>query len=294
MSRRIREKGLIQPTEHVVLAVSGGPDSVSMARAFASLRYRISIAWVDHGHRPSARLDGELVARLAASLNAPFISLCASPTSVSEAGLRDARYAELSALAGDCIATAHTANDQAETVLMRMIRGTGISGLSGIPDRRGRFVRPLLGMTRKDVLTYLDDLGQEYAIDPTNASLEPLRNRVRHVLLPMLEAEFQPRISVSLQRLAEAARIERNALEVMAAQHIAVHGNVVEPMRRLPQGLRIHVIRGLCPVSTSQERAAAVDRLVCGVIRGEVQLEEHVVASVVNKKLAFKCEKDAN
>ena len=249
-----------------------------MARALSQLRYRLTLAWVDHGHRASAKDEGVFVQSLAATLSVPFISLSAHPVTTSEAGLRDARYQVLDSVDGDVIATAHTASDQAETVLMRMIRGAGTTGLAGIPDVRGRYVRPLLGVTRQEVMEYLNSLQQEYAVDPTNASLEPLRNRIRHTLIPLLESQFQPRIVQSLQRLAELARLDRDTLEYLAHDHVLKHGAEIEAMRGVPAGIRRYVLRILCPVPLSLERSHALEQLVIGKVQGIIELESACVA----------------
>ena len=285
--RRIREKKLFARSDRLVLAVSGGPDSVSMACALHTLNYQLTLAWVDHGQRKTAADEGRLVERLSKTLDTPFISLLAQPTGHSESALRDARYEVLAQCEGDWVATAHTASDQAETVLMRMIRGTGVTGLSGIPDIRGRYVRPLLGVTRGDVLSYLASIEQEYAIDPTNASLDPLRNRVRHRLLPVLESEFQPQIARSLQRLAESVTLDREALESAVMKHTELNGSATAALRAVSEGFRVHVVRHLCPVSITLERATAVSRLVVGDIRGKVQIEGGVYAAIERGNLVF-------
>ena len=258
-----------------------------MVRALSTLRYRLTLAWVDHGYRETAAGEGQLVERLAKSLDVPFRPLLAKPLGESEAALRDARYEVLSQVDGDWVATAHTASDQAETVLMRMIRGTGVTGLSGIPDIRGRYVRPLLGVTRAEVLDYLSSIGQEFAVDPTNASLDPLRNRVRLRLIPILQEEFQPQIVRSLQRLAESVQLDREALEAATERHISTYGASVQALRDVSEGLRIHVLRALCPVSMTLERVQAVSRLVMGLSRGTVQIEGYAHALIEDGELRF-------
>ena len=180
--------------------VSGGPDSVALARALHRLNVPLSLVYVDHGTRPETAEEGRFVLQLGEQLGVSASVVYCEPASGSEQDLRDARYAAVSALPGDALATGHTLSDQAETVLLRMIRGAGIVGLAGIPWRRERIIRPMLGITREHVLAWLDYIDQPYRTDPTNASLDPTRNRVRHRLMPMLSEEFNPQIARSLAR----------------------------------------------------------------------------------------------
>lgn len=252
--------------------VSGGPDSVALACGLHRLNIPLSLVYVDHGTRPETSEEGRFVLRLGEQLGVSASVLACEPVSGSEQDLRDARYAAVSATPGDALATGHTLSDQAETVLLRMIRGAGVVGLAGIPWRRGRIIRPLLGLTRDEVLNWLEYLDQPYRTDPTNASLDPTRNRVRHRLLPMLSQEFNPQIVRSLARLAGAARSDRQALEALAEAHIVLHGASIRALLATPAGLWPHVIRKLCPTSIPAERMQAILRLLTGD-GGAVQLE---------------------
>jgi tRNA(Ile)-lysidine synthase len=142
-----------------------------------------------------------------------------------EAAARHARYEFLRQTAermgARFVATAHTADDQAETILHRILRGTGLSGLSGIPSRRPladsvTLVRPMLGVTRREVLGYLTALGQDYRTDRTNGDTKFTRNRLRHELLPELRKLFNPEVDAALNRLAAQVSETQQALELLA------------------------------------------------------------------------------
>jgi tRNA(Ile)-lysidine synthase len=213
----------------VVVAVSGGPDSVALARAVvdSSAGKPIVLAHLNHQLRAvTSDEDEAFVVELHTCLaaNLPNLRCIHQRRDVGgearalgvnlEGHARQVRYQWLTdtALAfGACwILTGHTANDQAETVLHRLLRGTGLQGLRGIGARRdlGRGVsvaRPLLPLTRAEVLAYLEDLGQPYRHDPSNDNLDLTRNRIRHELLPQLAARYNPAIVSILTRLAEQA-----------------------------------------------------------------------------------------
>jgi tRNA(Ile)-lysidine synthase len=187
----------------IVLAVSGGPDSMALLHGAARLvdtdarRWQLAVAHLDHALRPDSADDARFVAEAAENLGLRFDGLRtdvaalarAEGRSVEEAA-REARYRFLEEIAPDgaLIATAHTADDAAETVLLNLLRGSGLAGARGIPARRGRIVRPLLGERRATLRERLDAAGVGYRLDPSNEDPAFLRNRVRHEVLPLLEA----------------------------------------------------------------------------------------------------------
>jgi len=198
----------------VLVAVSGGADSVALARGLCQLRApgegRLVLAHFNHRLRGAeSDADEQFVEELARELGVKFITESAPPpplplspspplASPSEASLRDLRYEFLRHAANESgaryVATAHTADDQVETILLNIVRGTGLAGLAGIPRVRAftqaaTIVRPLLDVTRAEVLDYLQWLGAAFREDATNSSLHYTRNRVRHELLPLLERE---------------------------------------------------------------------------------------------------------
>lgn len=209
-------------------AVSGGADSVALLRALATMRPpasgRLVVAHFNHRLRgAAAEADAAFVGRLACELGLPCEVGSADPATASlalpggtgiEESARNARYEFLKAAAvrhgARYVATAHTADDQAETVLHRIVRGTGLSGLSGM--RRARplmhgvsLIRPLLGVRRSELLEYLRRLGQPFCDDATNQDLGFTRNRLRHELLPRLAVEYNSQVIDALLRLARLA-----------------------------------------------------------------------------------------
>jgi tRNA(Ile)-lysidine synthase len=211
----------------VLLAVSGGADSVAMLRALHKLKRggegRLAIAHFNHGIRgQQADRDEafvqELSHRLGVAFHAGRPEQGTLPTGPGQDGLeasaRRARYTFLqrtaARLGARFVVTAHTADDQAETILHRIVRGTGIAGLSGMARARAlgeatTLLRPMLGLRRADVLAYLDELGQPYRHDHTNQDTQFTRNRIRHELLPLLAEQFNPGVVDAVLRLGTLA-----------------------------------------------------------------------------------------
>ncbi len=217
--RTIRAHALVRPGDTVVVAVSGGPDSMALLHALwelaARLEIRLEVATIDHGMRPEARAEGELVRARALALELPWHGLHVDVAAArrGRASLQDAarrvRLAALEELAARRgaarVALGHQADDQAETVLFRVVRGTGLAGLAGIPYARAPFIRPLLDVTRAEVGRYLKRRSIPFVDDPSNADPRFARARIRHCLLPLL-AEENPRVREALVALAAAAR----------------------------------------------------------------------------------------
>jgi tRNA(Ile)-lysidine synthase len=180
----------------VLLAVSGGADSsallVGTARVRERLALQVEVATLDHGLRPEARDEVEAVARLAARWGLPchvrLLHLTSGPG--LEARAREARYAALEKVRRErglqVVATAHTATDQAETLLMRLVRGTALRGAAGIHPSRRFLVRPLIEHTREEVEAFLLEQGVSFVSDPMNVDPAFLRTRIRHEVLPVL------------------------------------------------------------------------------------------------------------
>src|SRR5262249_17338922 len=188
----------------------------------------LTAAHVDHGLRGvEGAADRDAVARVAARLGVPLVerTLALDPGAGLEARARRARLRALATMAAPVgasrIALGHTADDQAETVLLRLLRGAGRGGLAGMRRARGRFLRPLLGATRADVRRLLADRGVTCALDRSNADLRHARNRVRRLVLPLMAAEFNPGIVRGLAALAGRLRDEESILEALAAERAA-------------------------------------------------------------------------
>lgn len=238
----VRKAAAISPGTRVCVALSGGPDSV----ALASLLDRVAredgidvvLAHVNHGVRPSAGQDECVALSVGARLSRRVVVARPALERADEAALRDARYAALAQLAHDVAATAvvmaHTAEDQTETVLLALFRGTGLDGLAGMAPRRRladgvELVRPLLRVTRAELATELRHSGLPYAIDPSNEDTRYRRNALR-VHLAALRNDF-PNLDRAVARcgeivrdeLAETPRAEaRRALRAQLSEHGAL------------------------------------------------------------------------
>jgi tRNA(Ile)-lysidine synthase len=221
----------------VIAAVSGGADSMAMLHALRELSrqhsLRVIAAHFDHRLRAQSNDDLELVRRTADSLGVPFASGYgnvrehASSTRQSiEAAGRELRYAFLERIAdelgADAIATAHTRDDQIETVLMRILFGAAARGRRGILARRGRIVRPMLSVSRADVEAYCRTNDIAFVTDPSNHDLHFERNRVRHVVLPEIRCVY-PGIDGAMIRIAEAAQAEFDRAGLATARRLQVY-----------------------------------------------------------------------
>jgi tRNA(Ile)-lysidine synthase len=222
----ILEQQLLRPGERVTVACSGGADSVALLHVLAELREELGIVLsAGHFHHQirgaEADADQKFVEELATKLQLNFYAGSGNARQYASLGklsletaareLRHQWFADLIKQGKeDKIATAHTLDDQAETVLMRILRGTGTRGLAGIaPANPTRYlVRPLLAATRREVEAYLKAKGQCWREDSSNLDLGYTRNRVRHTLLPLLEREFNPAIRQTLSDLADLAQAE--------------------------------------------------------------------------------------
>ncbi|HPF19873.1 MAG TPA: tRNA lysidine(34) synthetase TilS, partial [Syntrophomonas sp.] len=224
----IASQELIGRGNQVIAAVSGGPDSMALLHILMELRpvlgFHLVAAHVNHGLRPEAALEQQFVEEqcqswgitcYAKSIDVSGLARQAK-TSLEDAG-RQARYGFfyelLQILQADVVATAHHQDDQAETVLLHLLRGAGMPGLRGILPRNGRLVRPLLSHSKHDLLAYLQDNQIAYCIDESNQDESFLRNRIRHQLIPLLQAEYNPQITENLSRLAEIIRAENDFLQ---------------------------------------------------------------------------------
>lgn len=211
----IIRRSLIPPGARVLAAVSGGADSTALLLTLLGLApefgWAIFAAHYNHHMRLGADDDEAFAAVLCRELGVPLTSARSDllgPHS-SEESARDERLAFLREAADSCgaqfIATGHTADDLAETVLLNVIRGTGLDGLAGIRWAGGCFVRPLLGMTAREVRAFLEERGQPWRTDESNASTAYTRNRLRHQVIPLLEQEFNSDVRGALLRLAATA-----------------------------------------------------------------------------------------
>jgi len=227
----------------IVCAVSGGADSMALLTGLVFVNesrrrgWRIHVAHLDHGLREDSEDDRRFVEAQAARLSLPLVwrredvreRSEADGVGIEEAG-REARYEFLRETAEDVaaqvVALGHHADDQAETILHHIVRGTGLRGLAGMPASRPirprsaiRLVRPLLGIRRCDIEAYLQERGIPYRHDHTNHDPgAATRNLIRHELLPLLETRLNPRATEALIRLSEQARMADDALRFAARE----------------------------------------------------------------------------
>lgn len=241
---------LLTPKATVVVAVSGGPDSVALLHVLIALKsswhLTLHLAHLDHGLRQESAEDAQFVEALAARWHIPttlercnVAARCAREGWSIEDGARRLRYEFLREVAkrqgASVIAFAHTADDQAETVLMRLMRGTGLLGLGAIPmtrplDESVWLVRPLLEVWRREVMAYVKRAHLPYREDTTNRDSRFVRNRIRHELLPLLERDYNPNIKHVLTQLAEQSRWDYAFLQEAAGRQ----------WKRLVKGQPIH------------------------------------------------------
>ena len=218
-----REQNLISPGDQIVCAVSGGADSMALLWALYLLKEEwnldLSAAHFNHHLRgEESDRDEQFVQDFCQGYGIPLHvggGLVEAGKKGLEAAARDARYAFLSALPGK-IATAHTADDNAETMLMHLIRGTGLKGLGGIAPQRGNLIRPMLRVTRSEVESFLEEYAVTHIEDSSNATDEFLRNRLRRHVMPLLKEE-NPKLAENLSATALRLRQDEEVLSHFAA-----------------------------------------------------------------------------
>ncbi len=266
----------------MVAAVSGGADSVVLLHVLQGLsaewRLTLTVAHLDHGlRRQEGREDATFVEDYAASLDLPCVveradvaAYCRQNGCSTEQGAREVRYDFLRRVQMDHhankVATGHTADDQAETVLMRLIRGSGSSGLSAIrPIRDGWIIRPMLDVTSEEISVYARTLGLSFRVDSTNLDQDVLRNRVRHHLVPLLRREYNPHIVQGLGRLAAVSRGEAEYLDEQARTFLAEHS-------RIAHGKTLHMNLDAWPDAAPAVQRVLVRHLVRAVGGSEARL----------------------
>jgi tRNA(Ile)-lysidine synthase len=289
----IRAHDMAARGDLVLVAVSGGPDSTALLHALAQLQtvlgIRLRAAHVHHGIRgKEADLDAAAARALARGLVIPSnLRRVDAPAHARASGLsletaaRELRYAALAAIARRCradrIATGHTMDDQAETVLLNLLRGAGPRGLAGIPPVRDRIIRPLLDLRRADVTRYCQANDLVYRVDHSNVDLSHTRNRLRHEIIPALE-RVQPAIVPQLARLAGIMRAEDEFMSKQAEAAFPAVGKASEQQI----ALRLDPFAALAPAL--QRRL--VRQAVAKVKGDELDLELERVEAVVRLALS--------
>ena len=278
----IARYGMLRAGDRVGAAVSGGSDSVALLRILHALREQqgilLSVVHFNHGLRGAdADEDERFVAELAAQLGLPLISGREDVAAIARAkrwNLEDAgrrlRYGFFASLVKegriDLVAVAHTADDQAETVLARLARGTAPAGLSAIYPVKGHVVRPFIDVRRAGLREHLHSLGQGWREDATNYDSSRLRSRLRHRVLPMLEGEIQPAIVRNLGRLAALSREDEAFWRALTVG--LLEGSLRQEGGRIGIQCSDLLGPGLLPNTalSDQARLAIARRLVRGIV----------------------------
>jgi tRNA(Ile)-lysidine synthase len=305
LHRADRAHSFFPPNSSVLIALSGGPDSVCLALLLgalrASRRLRIAAAHVHHGLRAGAARDEAWVRKFCEDRRIPFYSArvsvrgrAAARSESLEEAARRARYAALLRIARArgfaSVATGHTADDQAETVLMRLAGGSGLWGLAGIPAVRNegsvRIIRPLLKISKRDILAALRRAGEAYRTDPSNRSERFLRNRLRRQMLPLMRKRLNPRLDEHLAELAEDAGRWRLWAGAEASAFVRRHGRrrgrllsfAAAPFGRLPEPLRAPVFIRIMETLSGKEQhlrrehIRQIEELLASPAQGERRL----------------------
>lgn len=266
----LRRYGMIAPGDRVVCAVSGGADSMALLWAMYllkdSMQIELSAAHFNHGLRGEESDRDEAFVRTFCDGYQIPLSVGSAVVTAGKKGLeaaaREARYGFFTTLPGK-IATAHTADDNAETLLMHLVRGTGLKGLGAIAPANGKMIRPMLDITRQEVEAFLQEYHIPWVEDRTNGEDAFLRNRLRHHVMPLLKQE-NPRLSENLSALAQDLRGEEEILASLIGDG-------------LPD---VNTLRQMQPALRRRKLAAFLE--ICGVMEPErvhVDLAEKLVFS---------------
>lgn len=235
---QLRKYEMLSAGDHVICAVSGGADSVALLFGMYLLREKLGItlsaAHFNHHLRGAeSDRDEQFVRQFCDRYEIPLFvgqaRVVASKKGL-EAAAREARYAYFATLSGK-IATAHTADDNAETVLMHLVRGTGLKGLGGISPVKGNILRPMLTVTRQEVLAFLEEYSLTFVEDSSNQTDDFFRNRLRHGVMPLLKEE-NPRLAEKLSQMAMQLRLDAEVLEPVETL------SDIRTLRQMPAALR--------------------------------------------------------
>lgn len=229
----VQKHHMLAHGDHVLIGLSGGPDSVCLLTILNKLKHELGVhlsaAYIDHGLRPDETpYEIDFCRDLCNSLGMPFITRSIDVKSyVKERKLnkqeaaRELRYRVLNEIAAETaankIALGHNAGDQAETIVMRLFRGTGPSGLSGIPPVRRHIIRPLIEVERIEIEKFLEDEGMGFVIDSSNLKHEYLRNKIRHLIIPAIK-NINRDITKTLSRTADIFRDEERYFEIIVTK----------------------------------------------------------------------------
>ena len=296
----------LEAGDTVLVACSGGADSLALAYALAAegkkLALRLVGVTVDHQLQDGSAAQAEKVSQQLLTMGYDDVvieTVVVTPGSNREAHARDARYAALDAcvqkLQAAQIYLGHTRDDQAETVLLGLARGSGTRSLSGMAIRSGKYIRPLLAISREETVAACKEAGLDFWLDPHNNDTSYTRVRVRKEVMPLLEEKLGPGISAALARSAQLLRDDADALDEMArdiAQAIDIYD--VAALSELPRAIRTRILRtliysaGAPSGSLSADHIAAVEALITSWHgQGEVSLPANVKVSRISGRLSL-------
>ena len=266
----IRRYHLVDAGDTVICAVSGGADSMALLFAMYLLREKLDIrlqaVHFNHNLRGAESDADEAFVRAFCAQYDIELFVGSGQVTAGKKGLesaaRDARYGFFQSLSGK-IATAHTADDNAETVLMRLVRGTGLKGLGAIAPMRGNIIRPMLNVTRQEILAFLEEYHLTYRQDSSNDGDDFLRNRLRHHVMPLLKEE-NPRLAENLSAMALRLRQDEEALSVMAEGE-----SDVQTLRTMQTAIRSRALERILKESGVKEPEASHIALLESVVFSE-------------------------
>ena len=283
----LRLPGMPDETAKLVVGLSGGADSVALLHSLSSVRSgELIAAHLDHGLRPESREDVAFCRELCRHLAIAFVSARVDVGEIARtrgAGLEETarveRYRFLRAILdehhGGAIAVAHTRDDRAETLLMNLLRGAGSDGLGSMPQVQGDVIRPLLRASREDVLDHLARHELPHREDATNSDLRFTRNRIRHALIPSLEAAFNPRAREALAGAADLLADEAEALDALADELLDSAGVRSEGEALVFETepiTRAHVALGRRAIRRALQRSGGLRRVGAGHIERILRL----------------------
>lgn len=224
----IKRDNLIEPNDKVVIGVSGGPDSITLFHILnkisKNLNFEIVVAHINHGIREEATEDEQYVENWCKKFDVPFFALHVNVEKMAmeqkigteEMG-RKVRYEFFEKIAQETnsnkIAIAHNKNDNCETIIMNIMRGSGSKGLCGINSKQGKYIRPLIEISREEIEEYCENENLEPRIDKTNFENIYTRNKIRNIVIPYVKKEFNPNIIETLSRLSEIMQEQESYIE---------------------------------------------------------------------------------
>jgi len=265
---------MLDPQDRVLAGVSGGADSVCLLLALKELQYDVAVAHLNHGLRGAAADEDEAFTKsLSEKLGVRFFATRVSISGSVEAAGREARkgfFTELIRQYGFTrIALAHTRDDRVETFLLNLLRGSGPAGLVSMAPVSGSTIRPLIETSRTEIEAYLKGRGQAWRTDSTNLDLSFARNRLRHVFIPKLASEFNPRLVDTLARTVEILEGEDVWMGSITDQWLTENGTKeegdfvirIDALESFPVGLVRRILRGALRQAGSQLRDISFDHI---------------------------------